>query len=155
MTQIVFDNKKIAKFMGYTYFPHNMEGVKDPGWKSNINATRSIKHNRAYNLFAKGVNHSFPNGTTHITKGDGIIWKYICRSHNDLKYNCSWEWLMPVVMKISEIDNQSDIEMYNTEICGEKYIDLEIRSTSILCDQSEVYRRVVEYVEWYEKYLAI
>ena len=152
MTQIVFDNKKIAKFMGYTYFPHNMEGVKDPGWKTHIDATRFTKHNHTHNFFSHIISNK---GEPVLKIQRGVEWKYLCRSHNQLSYHNSWEWLMPVVMKISEIDNQSDIEMYNTEICGEKYIDLEIRSTSILCDQSEVYRRVVEYVEWYEKYLAI
>lgn len=58
--------------MGYRYFTwQEVKGFGDPGWK---------KHQ---------------NDNVKIYKS------YLCRSKSGLKYDTSWDWLMPVVEKIS------------------------------------------------------
>lgn len=91
--EILIGNKKIAQFMGYTYFPHNMEGIKDPGWKTTADTSIFRKFNDSY-TFIKSV------------KGDDFVKrKYLCRGHNDLKYDVDWNWIMEVVEKVQTIEN--------------------------------------------------
>lgn len=148
--KIIECNKKIARFMGYTYFPHNMEGLgnRAPGWKTHIDADNFTKHNDAHNMFVKGVGFRMPDETIHTTKSNGVIWKYLCRDHNSLRYHSSWSSLMEVVEKISDIDNEADEELFDLL----KQSNLQILNTSILCHKEGVYERVVEFVEWYNDY---
>jgi hypothetical protein len=60
-------------------------------------------------------------------------------------YDRSWKWLMPVVEKIRDIDNQGDEEYYRLK----DEVNLEIFNTSILCWIDGVYERVIQFIEWY------
>ncbi len=64
-------NKIIAEFMGYKYHPHPSN---NPGW------------------------HKIPDDKIYHPKINNG-W-YLCRTHKELKYHNSWNWLMPVIHKI-------------------------------------------------------
>ena len=67
-----------------------------------------------------------------------------------MAFHSSWDWLMPVVEKISEIDNQAGEEMA-AHMRNAALDDLAILNTSILCHKDEVYKRVVAYIKWYNQ----
>lgn len=78
-------NKFIAEYMGYTYYPHNceaLEGKYDAGWK---------RHPKAYAL-SKMNFHPFIDFPPDA---------YLCRGHNGLMYNRSWNAQIPVWAKLS------------------------------------------------------
>jgi hypothetical protein len=104
--EIIEGNKLIAQFMGYTYFPHNMEGVKVPGWKTTIDTDYLSKLNRAKDMFDGGLTIHQPDGKIiEVPKKHGEIIKrrYLGRSHNDLKYYSDWNWMMEVLNKIESL----------------------------------------------------
>src|SRR5690348_15911171 len=78
---MIEENKLIAEFMGYTYFPHNhpeLEGKYPSGWKTHVKAQQMLK----FNQFTG--------------------YKYLCRNHNQLAYHLNWSWIMPVIEKIEQ-----------------------------------------------------
>jgi hypothetical protein len=143
------DHKLIAEFMGFKYYPFNEGSGKDPGWKSHPDATSMNKHNNAHNLFAGNVSWTLPNGETHITKGNGEKWVYLCRHHKGLNYDTDWNWLMGVVNKIGEMINQAD-EIFHEQLQNSNLLLLN-GSTSIFCSRGEMFKRVVEFIKWYNK----
>ena len=70
------------------------------------------------------------------------------------KYHTSYDWLMPVVEKIKDIDNQAGItdmallNIFKKEHEGEGD---NIFETSIFCPIGEVYNRVIVFINWYNK----
>lgn len=80
---ITESNKKIAKFMGYRYIPHNNEeGLKAGWWKD----APDMKDAQSREAVAR-----------KISKG-----RFLCRNHHQLRYYNSWDWLMPVVEKVEK-----------------------------------------------------
>lgn len=80
--EILEGNKLIAIFMGYTYYPWNHPDIKREdyaGWKTSADTTNISKFN-------------------HL-KGQ----RYLCRTHNQLRYDKDWNWLIPVVEKIEQM----------------------------------------------------
>lgn len=68
-------------------------------------------------------------------------------SEDRLHYHRYWDWLMPVVEKICEIDNEDDGSLRRSG-----YHDLLIiHNTSILCHKKEVYNRVIQFIQWYNQ----
>lgn len=88
MSEFVDGNKKIATFMGYTYYPFNMEGVKDPGWKTTIDTHQISKFNSLDNSL-----YGEPRK------------KYLCRHHTGLSFHSDWNQLMDVYIKITKLFN--------------------------------------------------
>lgn len=149
MEDIYEDNKLIAEFMGFKYYPHNEGSGKDPGWKSHPDASSMNKLNSTHNLFANGVSWTLPNGDIFKTYGNEQEWKYLCRNHKNLDYDTNWNWLMGVVEKIGEIINQADpILLEQLDISNLELIN---SGTSIFCGRGEVFRRVVEFIKWYNE----
>ena len=69
----------------------------------------------------------------------------------DLNYHSSWSWLMPVVKKVWSCFNefQYDSEIYyhlTEEIFHPDYSLSEFMGADI----NSVYKRVVEFIEWYQ-----
>lgn len=68
---------------------------------------------------------------------------------SDLKYHSSWDWLMPVVEKISGIAESAyyteanENELYAK--CGE------VMSTHVCVSIETLWKRVVEFITWYNK----
>jgi len=131
MTQqeILEGNKLIARFSGYEYYSLPEDRSYNPGW------------------WLKDK-HKTINKITHA---------YLCRSHNDLRYYNSWDWLMPVVNKISEIhkDLHSD-EKY--EDLFESLLKLELNWNSFVYYNNDLrinsniinnYLDVVNFIKWY------
>lgn len=75
--QILEGNKLLAEFMGYEYTPFNENAPKHApcGWwkKGQLGTINKITH------------------------------AYLCRSHRDLRYYNSWDWIMTVVLKIEKL----------------------------------------------------
>jgi hypothetical protein len=109
-------NKKIANFMGFTYFPFNMEGVEVAGWKTDIRASNITKFNSVHDAMIVGFKR--PDGevidvTPHIDLGKR--WIYLCRHHTSLSYHKKWDWLMPVYIKIVQMFGDDNHWVNNDE----------------------------------------
>jgi hypothetical protein len=60
----------------------------------------------------------------------------------EMDYQLSWDWLMPVVHKIHELTNVDD--QHPLREAGDKVVELPLR-----CDMQEVYESVIEFINWY------
>ena len=80
-TTIRDNNKRIAEFLGWKYFP-KVDGERFAGWRKDVEV-------RTLEMYIKL--HGQHNGY------------YLCRNHNDLRYYNSWDWLMEAVEKIESI----------------------------------------------------
>lgn len=67
---ILENNKNLARYMGYIYFPAG-EGC-DPGWKV----------------------------SEDVSAKDDTGAYFLCRSHNELKYHYDWNWLMQIIFEL-------------------------------------------------------
>ena len=74
MKENLEQNKLIAQFMGYKYFPKIDKEVL-PGWR-----------------------------TEKCFSPKSIGYGYLCRGHNDLRYDTDWNWMMKVVEKVESLD---------------------------------------------------
>ena len=94
---IAEQSKILAEYLGWKYIPSNdLQGFPKAGW---------------YVLLTY---HSSPKGATKI--GDSY-YTYICRSHNDLRFYNSMDWLINVLEKITKEDLSE--YMYSWEQCIE------------------------------------
>jgi len=75
---------------------------------------------------------------------------------NSLRFNISWDWLMPVVEKIETLEHP-DFGYYTLTICGDSYIESESgevvsETTGIgLSKLHSVYETVVKFIQWYNE----
>ncbi len=130
-TKIIEENKLIAEFMGYKYFPYSKGSVGIPGWKKHENS--------------------------HLKIGNG----YLCRATKDIYYHSSWDWLMKVVEKIEAetaavfqiFKRQVDIyyEYDKFQLTEEDYLPKEYKirhdgdyPTKI----KAIYAATVDYIRW-------
>ena len=86
MNNIIENNKLIAEFMGYKYFPFNSK----------------LKKKRFKWLGWRKDKLSLPKGCTIGKIGERY---YLDRRHKDLKFHEDWDWLMPVVEKINKLED--------------------------------------------------
>jgi hypothetical protein len=120
--QIIEGNQLIAEFMGAEYQRDWSNGVYKTPLPNYSFAVAPTKH-ASYNWSPEG-----------------------------LEYNLLWEWLMPVVEDIKDIDNQADIEMAKLlDIFKNNEENCNIFHTSIFCHLEEVWNRVVVFIQWYNK----
>ena len=70
---------------------------------------------------------------------------------SELKFNCSWDWLMPVVEKIESYERYDvDILQYGTRISdNQKEIVNNIANTSFDTKIDHTYQAVVEFIKEY------
>lgn len=147
--EIIEGNKLIAEFMGYKYYPYSPESVVKPGWWS-----EPVPKDRSLNKLE-----------TH---------KFLCRRHPELRYYNSWDWMMPVVEKIENLDFSK--ESYFWEDCeGDLHYNSEGTTVCIednscyiyenlLLDPIHIYvskqagtklkatfEAVVEFIQWYNE----
>lgn len=122
---IIEGNKIIAEWLGFTYFPHNMEGVTEPGWKTTIDTSSISKFNTTADIFKPKES---PNKRI-----------YLARNHNGLLYHTLYDWLMPVYKQLMEIAITSKVD--NT-----LYSEYVIMSESLRrgLDIIEVWKHAVE-----------
>lgn len=93
-------------------------------------------------LIAKFEGHQINFGF----KRDGILFFGEHISIDKLKYHKSWDWLMPVVKKISEF---KDIQKYKESEGWLAYYSLETGLFEV--DIERVYKTVVEFINWYNE----
>jgi hypothetical protein len=151
--------KSVAIFMGYTYFPHNMEGVKVPGWKTTIDTDYMRKSNDSYNLFMGGFRFKKEDGTFEIIKEktEGVKRKYLCRSHKELKYSTDWNWLMGVIVHIQTIDNNRfyiSVNPWSMTVIDYKNSENEIVECDFGYDFNlplnlRYFKVITEFIKWY------
>ena len=150
-TQIIENNKLIARFMGLTYFPKGNEEGKLSGWW--YLDTTKYPDLLAY---LKHKPHKNKLDRTHR----------VCRHHHELRYSNSWDELMRVVDKIENItlpltDHKYKNDVFTVKIferiCSIKsYI---YSSTTVFTKQNQitgrpgkfdaVYQEVVKFIKWY------
>lgn len=92
---VLSGNKLIAEFMGFKYIPFNNNQELKPGWWVNP-ITRGQQDNE------------------HVRYKLGKS-RFLARSHHELKYHNSWNWLMPVVEKIEQMGYMVTIK---TKMCS-------------------------------------
>lgn len=65
---------------------------------------------------------------------------------DQLDYNTSWDWLMPVVAKM--------LDMSLGKAVSDQFVErvLEFSGTSILYPLPGVYKKVVEFIKWYNQH---
>ena len=76
---------------------------------------------------------------------------------NDLKYHEDWNWLMRVVEKIENLQDENNCAIYNvqTEQCFVEIIINHTSETIVEVDSNSkiqaVYRACVEFIKWYNE----
>lgn len=96
-----------------------------------------------------GRNISFPTETNGL---------YVHKL-TDLKYNSSWDWLMPVVEKIEDLERGMayNVEMYNVwcvvtigtqyaMTCDVEFTEIKYRTESKI---ESTWRCIVDFIKWY------
>lgn len=118
-------NKLITDFMG-TY--RNYDG--------NYSGTFSmIEH-------GGNVSYTKNNGRDHVTDGAVIRVSY---SLEELLYNKSWDWLIPVINKITDLDEYTQYKNDNSMMFSDGSIYINTKFIESTYDQ------VIEFLEWYNK----
>jgi hypothetical protein len=72
--------------------------------------------------------------------------RYECHI-SSMRYDESWEMLIPVVQKIDALWNQYDIKDWRTDTDQYKYLD--VISLPIGTPIMEVWEKVVKFIDWY------
>jgi hypothetical protein len=129
MEQYVVDgNKRIAQFMGYTYYPHNYKPKENkqrpfvPGWKRWEWASESSKMNLD------------PNA-------------YLSRSHNGLLYYHKWDALMKVIAKIYRLRAKYVVDFSPEQLAKEA--ELSMNKLQIYAPITVVWDAVLQFLDWY------
>lgn len=97
------NNKLIAEFMGFQYYPFEEGSGITPGWKRFKGAQPGEKYNSLW--------------------GDGGA--YLCRSHNSLDYHCSWNSIISVYhwhLKHIDLANEMFVRNANQEGNNDKHL---------------------------------
>lgn len=129
---IIEKNKLIARFMGYEYFGHGDERLKGtpPGWKSHAQVRIPIKRSA---LDAK--------------LGD----KYLCRNHNQLAYDRSWDWLMLPVQRLARYEFRIVMETEVTTIYDTGDTEEVIAQVSGDSMKSNTFECMALFIRWLNK----
>jgi len=70
----------------------------------------------------------------------------------ELSYDCSWGWLMPVVEKIESLRNGSgDAYRFNIDMCNAQIEGTHIEIIGGACKLNTTYQAVIEFINQYNK----
>lgn len=154
-TKIPEYNKMIAQFMGYSYHPYNnKEQIMGGYWHYSMDESQM-----SINNFKLKSN------------------LYLCRHHKDLRYFNEWNWLIPVVEKIENLDlkeyfyswedydgdrryNFTGLSIEIEDVRVWPYINFELDPCSLIIGEScivgknkreAVYEAVVEIILWHNE----
>ena len=127
MKNIEENNKLIAEFMGFKY-PTKKQSIENP---------------RLGIIYDK----SFHNKLFGEDPYEGL-------NDDDILFNTSWDWLMPVVEKIEELGISTSIDYFGglnfCKMLGYKkpfiYFELDIHNKSKI---NAVYNSVLKFIKWY------
>ena len=120
---VLSGNKLIAEFMGYEYHPYSPESKMLAGW---------WKKDTPQNIRMLG-------GTARKL---GNMHYFLCRRHHELRYWNSWDWLMPVVRTIGNIEYEV------TDAAFLDRINLVVANW-VDTPREEIFKQVVSFIEWY------
>jgi hypothetical protein len=139
MNTIHENNKLIATFLGYTFYPWSKKEVSKA---IDINGWRKER----YNPFKHG---KFRSGINSV---------HLAYRHDDLEFHTSWDWLMPVVEKIESLGFGVNILVSNTisiiNMGWEQNIKLPYKILNTYPHDSKfeaVYKAVIEFIKWYNQ----
>ena len=118
--EVIEGNKLIAEFMGGIY----------------------SKHAEAWGL---GENvHVHPKPIKHGSKiCEGVIWAE--RFETELKYDTSWDWLIPVIDKITSDYTYQKYKEYTCNMFDDGGIYINTKYIDV------TYNNVVEFIKWYNE----
>ena len=88
------------------------------------------------------------NGQELFKAGLPFYYGLMGNGTNDLKFHCSWDWLMPVIQKIIKTIGYKSVEYCTTE---EWYNYTNIARMYIGIDIQHAHYYVVEFIYWYNK----
>jgi hypothetical protein len=97
--EIIEGSKLIAKYMNLTYLPFSAE-LKEKGMKAGYYEVRSaepVYSSGELKINMTPLRYSVKNGWKFF---EGQYYKYVCRTHGDLRYWNSLDELVPVIKKI-------------------------------------------------------
>jgi len=112
---------------------------------SNIESNKMIAEFMGYKYFPFDETKKFENPNIIVDQMNG--WHkptnghykvqdwYLCRTAKDMAYHYKWDWLMPVCGKICKTTP------YNSYLA--------IETISVFADIKDVYKAVVEFIEWH------
>lgn len=108
-------SKVIAEYLGWIYIPHNNLGnFPKAGWYIPLTKHEKqkvdVKGLGSFILYCPPLKHS---SSTFIV--DEMPYKYVCRSHNQLRFHNSFDALIPVLNKLTEEGLKE--YMYSWEEC--------------------------------------
>lgn len=129
---MVENNKLIAEFMGYKYYPYNLaekeEGLKF-GWM------RPERRHSNVPFLSKSSKHKN---------------RVLARKHKDLAYHISWSYLMPVVEKCTELWEQYEFDTDERNLMEQEIWHFNNTLSDFLNnDIQAIYRRTIQFIKWY------
>lgn len=69
----------------------------------------------------------------------------------NMRYDQSWDWLMPVVKKIKDIAEEFEYDTFNYS-AFESIFDIDMTCSDFMNNNIEgIYERCTEFIEWYNK----
>jgi hypothetical protein len=112
-----------------------------------------LKNNK---LIAKFMGHYQPKkGFLHFK--EGFTNQYVENNLQDIQYHSSWDWLMPVVIKIGKVHYGPEREFLISSAL-KTINDVSVRAFhngsvpfNVMNTLEDVYKGVVEYIKWYNK----
>lgn len=137
-------NKLIGNFMDFKY------SIEEPDYKMRVpHFNIDSKGNWMPNKMVSGRNFSEWADTYQDKKGNGYE-----LSFDTLEFNTSWDWLMPVVEKIEEMDivasfqiEQPTIYIWaSSESSTFENIEIDIFTKSKI---EAVYETCIKFIKWY------
>jgi len=98
--------------------------------------------------YANKINPNDRQLTDRVIFGDKMEPILFYLNPDELLYDTSWDWLMPVVEKITVLSTQD----YESDIYGEYMGRFEIIDDCFMSANIEViYKTIIEFIKWYNK----
>jgi hypothetical protein len=113
---------------------------------------RTIEENNR--LIAEFMGQLFHNGNTCLPEHNRYIGEGNYSSFfkvTDLKYHESWDWLMPVVEKVSSIFGEWDYDDERREKAEDIFYMDNMFSEFISSNIEAIYNRCIQFIEWYNE----
>lgn len=106
---IIEGSKTIAKYLGWVYIPHNnLQGFSKAGWFKTRKRVKKEDITLPLNKDKIVVDGMFLQDSAKIKSGwfvvNDMYVKFVCRSHNELRFYNSMDALIPAIEKLENED---------------------------------------------------
>lgn len=141
MKNVIENNKLIAEFMQWDNCTHQNK-ITNPKHPQ-FNKTQPIEHG-----FSLPRTH--PIVENMYTDCPGYDWDYskdeeqLIFYYDDLKFHSSWDWLMPVVIKCFEVDNNANDDL-----------NFKLNDALLETNIETLYNACISFIKWYNQNKAI